>query len=196
MNGLFETSEEITLPPKRQCWECLRRRLVCDFALPSCKKCQKAGKACPGYGPQKPLQWLAPGKVTSRRSKKCPASSKGKAKSSIAEAQKVVEPKKGTALQIRPKSGSTFELSSLAQAGLTDEIEDVDADAEEIPRSECSSGTSNTSQTLSQSSTTTLSYIQELVDVPRFELTNETYDVVQAVHYCKLSLSFPRPPLH
>ena len=196
MNGPFETSEQITLPPKRQCWECLRRRLVCDFALPSCNKCQKGGKACPGYDPQKPLQWLAPGKVTSRRRKKGPASSKGKAKSSSAETQKAVEPKKGNALQIRPKSGSTFETNALAQADLTNEIEDVDADAEEIPRPESSSGSSDGTQNLPESSTTTLSYIQELVDMPRFELTNETYDVVQAVHYCKLSLSFPHLFLH
>jgi hypothetical protein len=54
----------------RQCWECLRRRLVCDHALPHCKKCVKAGKECPGYDAQKPLQWVEPGKVTSRRRKK------------------------------------------------------------------------------------------------------------------------------
>ena len=54
----------------RQCWECLKRRLVCDHTLPHCKKCQKAGKDCPGYDAQKPLQWIQPGKVTSRRRKK------------------------------------------------------------------------------------------------------------------------------
>lgn len=54
----------------RQCWECLKRRLVCDHTLPHCKKCIKAGKDCPGYDEQKPLQWVEPGKVTSRRRKK------------------------------------------------------------------------------------------------------------------------------
>ncbi|KAH8719501.1 fungal-specific transcription factor domain-containing protein [Phaeosphaeriaceae sp. PMI808] len=54
----------------RQCWECLKRRLVCDFTHPHCKKCQKAGKDCPGYDEQKPLQWVQTGKVTSRRRKK------------------------------------------------------------------------------------------------------------------------------
>jgi hypothetical protein len=54
----------------RQCWECLKRRLVCDHTLPHCKKCQRAGKDCPGYDDQKPLQWVEPGKVTSRRRKK------------------------------------------------------------------------------------------------------------------------------
>lgn len=58
-----------TIPQKasRQCWECLKRRIVCDYALPSCKKCIKKGKECPGYDSKKPLQWLEPGKVTSRK---------------------------------------------------------------------------------------------------------------------------------
>jgi hypothetical protein len=50
----------------RQCWECLKRRLVCDFTLPHCKKCQKSGEECPGYNDRKPLQWIANGKVTSQ----------------------------------------------------------------------------------------------------------------------------------
>lgn len=53
----------------RQCWECLKRRLVCDHTLPHCKKCQKAGKDCPGYSETKPLSWVPTGKVTSRRRK-------------------------------------------------------------------------------------------------------------------------------
>jgi hypothetical protein len=61
-----ESGEKAT----RQCWECLKRRLVCDHTLPHCKKCQKAGKECPGYDEQKPLQWVETGKVTSRRRKK------------------------------------------------------------------------------------------------------------------------------
>ncbi|KAF2729586.1 hypothetical protein EJ04DRAFT_502111 [Polyplosphaeria fusca] len=57
--------------PKRQCWECLRRRLVCDFGRPGCKKCCNAGKECPGYDEKKPLKWLDPGRVTSKtRTKK------------------------------------------------------------------------------------------------------------------------------
>ncbi|KAF2188453.1 hypothetical protein K469DRAFT_81591 [Zopfia rhizophila CBS 207.26] len=54
----------------RQCWECLKRRLVCDYTLPHCKKCAKNGKECPGYDEQKPLQWVEPGRVTSRRRRK------------------------------------------------------------------------------------------------------------------------------
>jgi hypothetical protein len=51
----------------RQCWECLKRRLVCDYTLPGCKKCNKTGKECPGYDEQKPLQWVQPGRVTFRK---------------------------------------------------------------------------------------------------------------------------------
>ena len=50
----------------RQCWECLRRRWVCDAARPVCNKCRAAGIVCPGYNDTKPLTWLAPGRVTSR----------------------------------------------------------------------------------------------------------------------------------
>ncbi|KAF2440171.1 hypothetical protein P171DRAFT_396381 [Karstenula rhodostoma CBS 690.94] len=51
----------------RQCWECLKRRLVCDCTLPRCNKCVKRGRECPGYDAKKPLQWVEPGKVTSRK---------------------------------------------------------------------------------------------------------------------------------
>ncbi|PCG96518.1 Protein of unknown function DUF3468 [Penicillium occitanis (nom. inval.)] len=56
---------------KRHCWECLRRRLVCDFTLPACKRCLKSGIDCPGYDEKEPnrLKWLAPGKVKSRTRK-------------------------------------------------------------------------------------------------------------------------------
>ena len=54
----------------RQCWECLRRRWVCDAARPVCNKCRNAGIVCPGYNDTKPLTWLAPGRVTSRARKK------------------------------------------------------------------------------------------------------------------------------
>ncbi|OIW28760.1 C6 zinc finger domain-containing protein [Coniochaeta ligniaria NRRL 30616] len=55
--------------PKRHCWECRRRCLVCDFSQPACKRCSSSGTVCPGYSDAKPprLRWLAPGRVTSRR---------------------------------------------------------------------------------------------------------------------------------
>ncbi|KAJ5152016.1 hypothetical protein N7492_010311 [Penicillium capsulatum] len=49
---------------KRHCWECLRRRLVCDFEVPGCKRCAKSGVDCPGYGETPPMRvkWIGAGK--------------------------------------------------------------------------------------------------------------------------------------
>jgi hypothetical protein len=55
------------------CWECRRRRLVCDGVQPVCTNCRTARIVCPGYADKKPLTWLAPGQVMSRtRRKKAP----------------------------------------------------------------------------------------------------------------------------
>lgn len=56
----------------RQCWDCLKRRLVCDFTLPHCKKCLKNGRQCSGYDEKKPLQWVETGHVLSRKRRKAP----------------------------------------------------------------------------------------------------------------------------
>ena len=60
----------------RKCWECLQRRLVCDKTLPRCNKCQKRGGQCSGYDDAKPLQWVQPGMVTSKRRRKKDGSSR------------------------------------------------------------------------------------------------------------------------
>jgi hypothetical protein len=56
---------------RNHCWECLRRKLVCDFARPGCDRCTRSGITCPGYG-VKPvrLKWLAPGQVKARNRKR------------------------------------------------------------------------------------------------------------------------------
>ncbi|KXJ90025.1 fungal-specific transcription factor domain-domain-containing protein [Microdochium bolleyi] len=61
--------------PKRHCWECLRRRLVCDSGTPYCRKCVDGGVVCPGYEDKKPLRWIANGQVSSRprQSRSAPA---------------------------------------------------------------------------------------------------------------------------
>ncbi|KAF2741253.1 hypothetical protein EJ04DRAFT_547643 [Polyplosphaeria fusca] len=58
---------------KRHCWTCIKRRTVCDFTRPKCKKCQKAGVECAGYSEKKPLEWLEPGRVSSRQRTKRPS---------------------------------------------------------------------------------------------------------------------------
>jgi hypothetical protein len=47
------------------CWECSRRRLVCDLGTPKCRKCRVRGVDCPGYQ-HKPLQWMRPGQIRSK----------------------------------------------------------------------------------------------------------------------------------
>ncbi|PWI71737.1 hypothetical protein PCL_11831 [Purpureocillium lilacinum] len=51
---------------RKQCWECLKRRLVCDLTRPRCNKCFARGVSCPGYD-HKPLKWIAPGQTRSKR---------------------------------------------------------------------------------------------------------------------------------
>ncbi|KAI3325503.1 hypothetical protein HD806DRAFT_533169 [Xylariaceae sp. AK1471] len=52
--------------PRKHCWECLRRRLVCDSARPVCNRCCNNGIVCSGYGEKQPLRWVKPGRVTAR----------------------------------------------------------------------------------------------------------------------------------
>ncbi|KAI1295301.1 fungal-specific transcription factor domain-containing protein [Xylaria venustula] len=52
--------------PRTHCWECLRRRLVCDSARPVCNRCRTAGLVCPGYDEKQPLRWVKPGRVSAR----------------------------------------------------------------------------------------------------------------------------------
>ncbi|KAK0718966.1 hypothetical protein B0T21DRAFT_404316 [Apiosordaria backusii] len=54
----------------QHCWECRRRRLVCDGTQPVCTRCRTSGIVCPGYADKKPLTWLAPGQVMSRPKKR------------------------------------------------------------------------------------------------------------------------------
>ncbi|KID84335.1 C6 zinc finger domain protein [Metarhizium guizhouense ARSEF 977] len=56
------------MPGAKQCWECRKRRLVCDFERPACIKCRDRGVQCPGYD-HKPLRWVAPGETRSKKRK-------------------------------------------------------------------------------------------------------------------------------
>lgn len=68
---------DAALHRQMQCWECRRRRLVCDGTQPVCTKCRAARIVCPGYADKKPLTWLAPGQVVSRTRKRKPARKAG-----------------------------------------------------------------------------------------------------------------------
>lgn len=58
-------SSEINSNNKKSCWECLKKRRVCDSAQPACRKCRARGIDCPGYD-HKPLKWLQPGQTRSK----------------------------------------------------------------------------------------------------------------------------------
>ncbi|KAK3896988.1 hypothetical protein C8A05DRAFT_20156, partial [Staphylotrichum tortipilum] len=67
------SSGSSTPTQREQCWECRRRRLVCDGGQPVCAKCRTARIVCPGYADKKPLTWLAPGQIKSRARRRNPA---------------------------------------------------------------------------------------------------------------------------
>ncbi|KAI0448195.1 hypothetical protein F4803DRAFT_497023 [Xylaria telfairii] len=67
------TAQAESEPPRRHCWECLRRRLVCDSVRPICNRCRTNGIVCPGYGEQQPLRWVKPGRVTARNRRRTKA---------------------------------------------------------------------------------------------------------------------------
>ncbi|KAI0427593.1 hypothetical protein F5Y09DRAFT_27821 [Xylaria sp. FL1042] len=59
--------------PRKHCWECLRRRLVCDSTRPVCNRCRTSGLVCPGYDEKQPLRWVKPGRVTARTRRRAKA---------------------------------------------------------------------------------------------------------------------------
>ncbi|KAI0486979.1 fungal-specific transcription factor domain-containing protein [Xylaria cf. heliscus] len=78
---MTQLTEETATPPattdaepvRRHCWECLRRRLVCDSTRPVCNRCRTNKIVCPGYGEQQPLRWVKPGRVTARNRRRTKA---------------------------------------------------------------------------------------------------------------------------
>lgn len=65
------------MPPKvsnsskqQQCWECLRRGVVCDGHRPICNCCRSSGIVCPGYEDRRPLIWVTPGNITFTRTQR------------------------------------------------------------------------------------------------------------------------------
>ncbi|KAK0630366.1 fungal-specific transcription factor domain-containing protein [Bombardia bombarda] len=103
---------------KRHCWECLRRRLVCDSTRPACKRCLTAGTVCSGYSGVKParLKWLAPGRVTSRSRK----SKKGSTPTAESESTHVFKLKK-TVID-HPQYDNPFKVVATTKSDTTVDI--------------------------------------------------------------------------
>ncbi|KAF6840568.1 hypothetical protein CMUS01_03869 [Colletotrichum musicola] len=94
-------------PPtdRHRCWECQRRRLVCDAVRPVCNKCRAAHIVCPGYDDKKPLTWLAPGKVTCRQPRRKSDKTKASSPKKTIKDRKP-KPKQKPELAEKPKKGS------------------------------------------------------------------------------------------
>ncbi|KAI0520702.1 hypothetical protein F5B22DRAFT_598037 [Xylaria bambusicola] len=65
---------------RKHCWECLRRRLVCDSVRPVCDRCRIHGLVCPGYDEKQPLRWVQPGRVTAHTRRRPNAGSSARTK--------------------------------------------------------------------------------------------------------------------
>jgi hypothetical protein len=138
---------------------------VCDYTHPGCKKCAKAGVDCPGYDEKKPLKWLTPGKVSSKRS------------------SKTTQKKK--ALSKENSTGSTTSLTSAGSAT------SGDAEYEGIKLDKPIALARLRSRTLGFGYGNSYGYgddDDDAEEIPRF-LSDETTDVVQSIHYCAFSLS-------
>ncbi|KAK4153529.1 hypothetical protein C8A00DRAFT_43538 [Chaetomidium leptoderma] len=106
------TSPDTEVGPREQCWECRRRRLVCDGTQPVCNKCRAARIVCPGYADKKPLTWLAPGQVMSRTRKRKTVRKGGSTGSTGSKKQ---QPKDKAAPNEPNDSDSTFKSSDGSQ---------------------------------------------------------------------------------
>jgi hypothetical protein len=131
----WDSDATTSMNQRRQCWECARRRLVCDSTRPSCTKCSKSGVECPGYGKKKPLKWLEPGQVNSQRGRR-----------------------RTTAEAKAPKYGEIEIEEALHSEGAGYEVSLARV------RNACSA---------------------EIDLIPRFDLIEETADIVHSINYCK-----------
>ncbi|CAI6308939.1 unnamed protein product [Periconia digitata] len=180
----------------RQCWECVKRRLVCDFTLPHCRKCISKGRECPGYGEQRPVQWVAVGKVTSRRRRK----------ESPSTAQLNHQIRSQSCLQADPAAdgdASSHAEQSEYISKLADEFDNVvfkyrlDGNVQEVFSKTNRRAVEKAIEGCKRVKPTSTPYgtkgplerltlalqIMNLDSVPAYELRSETSEVVQSVEY-------------
>ncbi|SPO06502.1 uncharacterized protein DNG_09192 [Cephalotrichum gorgonifer] len=170
---------------QQSCWECARRRLVCDSSRPACDKCRSSGIVCPGYADAKPLRWLAPGRVTSRVRRKgkgggkkatSPKSTDGKSAStspsaSTSASAATTGSTSGTKSTVVPSQNSD---SSSDCAGLSDESWSSDD-------WQVSSWTPVAAEELRTGVVSPRAAVD--LFVPRVGLVSETAEIVQATYY-------------
>ncbi|TPX14766.1 uncharacterized protein E0L32_005161 [Thyridium curvatum] len=174
-------STALTAPAvsKRQCWECLRRQLVCDSAYPVCNQCRTKGITCPGYEDKKPLTWLAPGRVTSRTRKR--------RKSPVYTTTTAPTPSPGPKCKPKPKSNSNGRPPSTSLVTLEPLPDQVSEPAEPDSRQLATALTQIT--------------LGSVGGVPRVVLRTEECDAYHAAYYYLVATQladtpFVLPSLH
>ncbi|KAK4122880.1 hypothetical protein N657DRAFT_664693 [Parathielavia appendiculata] len=113
----------VLVAERLQCWECRRRRLVCDSTQPVCTKCQAARIVCPGYADKKPLTWLAPGQVMSRTRRK---------KNLKAPSSKTFAQKACNSNDIKSQAGPSATAGGLRGASIARSESQVNSDSQDI----------------------------------------------------------------
>lgn len=172
---------------QKSCWECARRRLVCDETHPTCRKCSDAGIVCPGYSNAKPLRWLAPGRVNARIRRKPRRKGEGKGEGPAAKGgkgAKIYLP----ALPVRHRdSGSASTVSStvsmtVSSAGSTDVAPSTD------PTLPSESGTSSEEAADEEVVRLARGGGGLTWDIPpavsKYIFVSEETEIVQATYYC------------
>jgi hypothetical protein len=177
----------------RQCWDCLKRRLVCDFSLPHCKKCVKAGRQCSGYDKKKPLQWVESGQILSR--KRCKAPSKERGSTMRVPPSKNVPGKESSSDE--NSDGATSLTKEYIELANTATIKDIDDDlmslADRITiELVVSEHRHEEAQKIMKKAKTPEKAMESLEhvlrwmkqeDLPSYDLRDDTCEIVQAVHY-------------
>ncbi|KAH8883598.1 hypothetical protein GQ53DRAFT_846790 [Thozetella sp. PMI_491] len=117
-NSSPQPLQQVQETGSKQCWECLRRRIVCDRWQPVCNKCQLAKIVCPGYGDHKPLTWLTPGKVLSRtRKRKSPRGAPARSKGQVQNEglQPPLDPSQPVAVGLVPRQEQPPQISHILE---------------------------------------------------------------------------------
>jgi len=178
----------------RQCWECLKRRLVCDYTLPHCRKCISKGRECPGYDAKKPLQWVEPGKVSSRKRRKAPSPKRSDTSTTKASSSHAVHPDGSSSdseddwspIRIVNAYTKAFEaarsaddISRIIELDAQDRIEYI---VSKRLRAEAAKLIKMEKDPLGGLERV-LGYMR-LEKLPSYNFQNETSEVVQAINYC------------
>ena len=189
-----------TTPPstdQKSCWECSRRRLVCDETHPTCRKCSDVGIVCPGYSNAKPLRWLAPGRVNARIRRKPRRKAEGKGEGAAAKGGKGAKTKTTLpALPVRHRDNGSASTapSALSSTGFLTGSTDVALSS--LPSEPGTSSEEVADVELVRPTEGGGALTWDTWGVPqavsRYIFASEETEIVQATYYCMPSHPPPR----